>query len=161
MLSRLNNIPHLIFESQAEQAVNFYISVFKNAQILHTTFFGKHEPGPEGGISSITFELAGRKLRAINSGSVFNFSQGLSLHVYCDSQQEIDELWNKLSENGEVQEGGWVKDKYGISWQISASEIDNMVNDPDPERSKRVVDAILGMKKLDIELLKEVYDGAA
>lgn len=152
-------IPHLAFNNEAEEAVSFYLSIFKGSRILNTTYYGKGEHGPEGSVRTITFELLGEKFWAVNGGPDFEFSEGLSLYVSCDSQEELDDMWNKLTEGGEIQECGWLRDKFGVPWQISATEIDEMVNDPDPEKSKRAVDAIMMMEKLDIEEIRKAFEG--
>jgi predicted 3-demethylubiquinone-9 3-methyltransferase (glyoxalase superfamily) len=149
----------LTFNDRAEEAVNFYTSVFKNSKILSTSRYGDLGPGPKGSLMTATFQLAGQEFMALNGGPSFKFAQGISLFVNCETQAEIDELWEKLSEGGEKVACGWLTDKFGVSWQIVPSVLGRLLNDKDPERSKRVMQAMLQMKKLDIQKLKQAYEG--
>jgi predicted 3-demethylubiquinone-9 3-methyltransferase (glyoxalase superfamily) len=151
--------PHLCFNDQAEEAVQFYVSIFKNSAILNRTYYdGKGGP-LAGNVRTIRFHLGGQELIAVNGGPSFTFSDGISLYVNCETQEEIDELWEKLSEGGLKEQCGWVRDKYGVYWQINPAIAWEMVNDPDPEKAGRVMDAIDGMVKIDIETLKRAYAG--
>lgn len=143
----------LMFNDQAEEAIKFYTSVFKNSKILSTMDLGHNG---EVRVAGGTFELEGQQFMAMNGGPYFRFSEGMSLFINCDTQEEIDELWNKLSEGGEKQQCGWVKDKFGVSWQIVPTALGKMISDP--VRSKNVMDAVLKMTKLEIDKLQEAYD---
>jgi len=149
----------LMFNDQADEAVNRYVSVFKNSKIVNATRYGDDGPGPKGTIMSASFELEGQEFMAFNGGPHFSFAEGISLFVHCETQEEVDELWEKLSEGGEKQPCGWVKDKFGVSWQVIPNALIEMMNDPDPEKSNRVVQAMLQMSKIDIEGLKRAYEG--
>lgn len=148
--------PFLWFDNQAEEAMNFYASVFKNSKI------GDIQRGPDGKVMSVTFELEGQKFMALNAGPQFKFNEAISFFVNCQSQAEVDELWEKLTaDGGEESMCGWLKDKYGLSWQIIPSTLGEMLNDPDPEKSQRVMQAMLQMRKIDVEGLKQAYEGQA
>ena len=151
--------PFLWFDGKAEDAMNFYIQIFKNSKILSTTLYGEDGPGPKGTVMSGIFYLDGQEFMALNGGPQFTFSPAISLFVSCETQEELDNFWEKLSEGGEKQICGWLKDKFGVSWQIIPSILGVMLNDPDPVKSKRVMKAMLQMKKIDIELLKQAYEG--
>lgn len=150
--------PFLWFNDQAEEAVNFYVSIFKNSKIVNMTRFGEAGPGPKGAVMSATFQLEGQQFIALNGGPMFTFTPAISLFVNCESQQEVDLLWEKLSEGGKKERCGWLKDKYGLSWQIIPTALGEMMNDKDPEKSKRVMQAMMQMDKLDIKTLKEAYN---
>jgi predicted 3-demethylubiquinone-9 3-methyltransferase (glyoxalase superfamily) len=149
--------PCLWFNGNAEEAVGFYTSVFKNSNILNVIRYGKAGPGPEGAVMTIAFRLEGQVFLAINGGPRFTFTPALSLVVSCETQKELDALWRKLSAGGRKIECGWLQDKFGLTWQITPSVIPTMMKDKDPERRERVMKAILGMKKLDIKTLKRAY----
>ncbi|WP_269849482.1 VOC family protein [Methanosarcina horonobensis] len=151
--------PFLWFDSQAEEAVNFYTSVFKNSKILSTTRYGEAEPGLKGGVMSMTFQLEGQEFIALNGGPEFTFSPAISFFVNCETQEEVDELWEKLSEDGEKQGPAWIKDRYGVSWQIVPTVLGELLSDPDPEKSRRVMEAMLQMDKIDIKKLKQAHKG--
>ncbi|MFC0525598.1 VOC family protein [Pontibacillus salicampi] len=151
--------PHLTFNDEAEEAVDFYVSIFKNSKVLNITRYGEGEPGTAGAVRTVRFQLDGQELIAVNGGPSFHFSAGISLYVRCETQEEIDELWEKLSEKGEKESCGWLKDKYGVYWQITPVIAWEMVNDPDREKSQRVVKATYNMSKLDTETLKKAYEG--
>ena len=150
--------PFLWFDGNAEEAMNFYVSIFKNSKVLRVTRYGEAEPGPKGTVMSATFQLDGQEFFALNGGPQFTFSPAISFFVNCETQQEVDELWEKLSEGGEKQRCGWLKDKYGLSWQIVPSVLGKMLQDKDAEKAKRVMKAMLQMDKIDIEGLKQAYD---
>lgn len=146
--------PFLWFDNQAEEAMNFYVSVFKNSKVLVVT------PGPNGIAQSVTFELEGQEFMALNAGPQFKFNEAISFFVDCKTQEEVDELWEKLTANGgEESMCGWLKDKYGLSWQIIPSALGQMLNDPDPVKAQRVIQAMLQMRKIDIAGLKQAYEG--
>jgi predicted 3-demethylubiquinone-9 3-methyltransferase (glyoxalase superfamily) len=150
--------PFLWFDNNAEEAINFYISVFKNSKILSDIRSGESGPGQNGRIMSRTFMLDGQEFIALNGGPQFTFSPAISLFVSCETQQEIDELWEKLSEGGEKQRCGWLKDKFGVSWQIVPPILGQMLQDKDANRSNNVMKAMLQMDKLDISALKQAYE---
>ncbi len=152
-------IPFLWFDNQAEEAANFYTSIFKNSKIVSINHYGEAGPQPKGTVMSVTFELEGQEFYALNGGPVFTFSPAISFFVNCETQEEVDELWEKLSAGGEKQGPGWIKDKYGLSWQVVPTVLGEMLNDPDPEKSQRVMQAMMQMNKIDIEKLKQAYEG--
>jgi len=149
--------PFLWFDNKAEEAVNFYTSIFRNSKIVNITHYGEVGPGPKGSVMIVVFQLNGQEFIALNGGPAFKFNEAISLVVNCETQGEIDELWEKLSEGGEKVECGWLKDKYGVSWQIVPIVLREMLEDGDAERSQRVMKALLQMKKIDIEGLKKAY----
>ena len=154
--------PCLWFDSQAEEAARFYVSIFKNSKIGNMTRYG--EAGaevsgrPKGSVMTVTFEIEGQEFVALNGGPHFTFSEAISLMVKCETQKEMDEMWEKLSQGGETGQCGWLKDKYGLSWQIVSLEWDEMLRDKDVKKSERVMKAILQMTKPDIKTLKQVYE---
>jgi predicted 3-demethylubiquinone-9 3-methyltransferase (glyoxalase superfamily) len=156
--------PCLWFDDNAEEAVNFYVSLFKNSKINNIARYG--EAGaqasgrPRGSVMIITFALDGQEFMALNGGPHFKFTPAISLMVNCKTQAEIDEYWNKLSEGGATQPCGWLTDKYGVSWQIVPSALGEMMQDREPEKSESVMKAILEMEKIDIETLKRAYNAA-
>jgi predicted 3-demethylubiquinone-9 3-methyltransferase (glyoxalase superfamily) len=154
-------IPCLWFDDKAEEAVNFYASVFNRSKIKDVTRYGeagaKVAGRPKGTVMTVTFELEGQEFMALNGGPVFKFSPAISLMVHCETQEELDELWEKLSSGGEKGQCGWLTDKYGVSWQIVPAVLGEMLQDKDAERSERVMGALLQMNKLDIETLKRAY----
>jgi predicted 3-demethylubiquinone-9 3-methyltransferase (glyoxalase superfamily) len=151
--------PFLWYDNNAEEAVNHYISIFKNSQITDIARYGDAGPGPKGSVMTIAFQLEGQDFIALNGGPMFKFNEAISLSVDCKTQQEVDELWEKLSAGGEQSQCGWLKDKYGLSWQIVPSVLIEMLRDPDPAKSKRVMEAMLQMRKIDIEALRRAYRG--
>jgi predicted 3-demethylubiquinone-9 3-methyltransferase (glyoxalase superfamily) len=150
--------PFLWFDSHAEEAVNFYTSIFKNSKIGHISRYGDAGPGPKGSVMTVQFELEGQPFIALNGGPQFKFTEAISFSVACETQKEVDEFWEKLSAGGEPGPCGWLKDKYGLSWQINPTILGKMLSDPDPQKSKRVMEAMLKMKKIDIARLKQAYD---
>jgi len=151
--------PFLWFDNNAEEAMNFYISIFKNSKVGRVTRYGDAGPGPKGTVMSATFELDGQEFFALNGGPQFQFTPAISLFVNCETQQEVDELWEKLSAGGKKEQCGWLKDKYGLSWQIIPKALGRMLGDRDPEKSKRVMQAMLQMSKIEVEALKKAYEG--
>ena len=149
--------PSLWFDKQAEEAVNFYMSIFKNSKITSITRYGEAGPGPKGSVMVVMFELEGQPFMALNGGPYYTFSPAISFLVDCKTQEEVDELWEKLSQNGEVVQCGWLKDKYGISWQIVPTILGKLLNDADPLKSQKVMKAMLQMKKINIEGLQKAY----
>ena len=150
--------PYLWFDNQAEEAANFYVSIFNNSKILNISRYGEAGPGPAGTVLTVSFELEGQQFTALNGGPAFKFTEAISFFVDCKSQEEVDELWEKLTEGGEEQPCGWLKDKFGLSWQIVPTVLIEMLNDPDPEKSKRVTEAMLQMKQIDIPTLEQAYE---
>jgi predicted 3-demethylubiquinone-9 3-methyltransferase (glyoxalase superfamily) len=150
--------PFLWFDTQAEEAANFYVSVFNNSKLVNITRYGEAGPGPKGSVMTVVFELDGQEFIALNGGPQFTFTEAISFSVDCKTQEELDEFWEKLSEGGEEGPCGWLKDKYGLSWQINPTILGEMLNDPDPEKSKRVMEAMLTMNKIDIAGLKRAYE---
>lgn len=147
----------LWFDGNAEDAVNHYVSIFKNSKILSVSRYGDAGPRPKGTVMVVAFELEGQEFLALNGGPQFKFTEAVSLLVDCDTQKEVDELWSKLSAGGKEQPCGWLKDKFGLSWQIVPSTLGKLMEDKDPEKSKRVMEAMLQMKKLDIARLERAY----
>jgi predicted 3-demethylubiquinone-9 3-methyltransferase (glyoxalase superfamily) len=150
--------PFLWFDDKAEEAANFYVSIFKNSKLVSVNRYGEAGPGTKGTVMSVTFELDGQEFFALNGGPLFNFTPAVSFFVNCETQTEVDELWEKLSEGGEKQRCGWLRDKYGLSWQIIPSVLGQMLQDSDVERSRKVMQAMLQMNKLDIEGLRRAYE---
>jgi predicted 3-demethylubiquinone-9 3-methyltransferase (glyoxalase superfamily) len=157
--TRLQKItPFLWFDDNAEEAANLYTSIFKNSKIESVTRYGEAGPGPKGTVMTVAFQLEGQAFVALNGGSHFTFSPAISFVVNCETQQEVDELWEKLTEGGEEVECGWLKDRYGVSWQIVPRVLIEMMQDKDPEKAQRVTKAMLQMKKIDIKTLQEAYE---
>jgi predicted 3-demethylubiquinone-9 3-methyltransferase (glyoxalase superfamily) len=150
--------PFLWFDTQAEAAAKFYVSIFKNSRIVDIARYGEAGPGPQGSVMTVRFELEGQEFIGLNGGPQFKFTEAVSFSVNCKTQEEVDEFWEKLSEGGEQGPCGWLKDKYGLSWQVNPTVLSQMLNDPDPEKSKRVMEATLRMKRIDIEGLQKAYD---
>jgi predicted 3-demethylubiquinone-9 3-methyltransferase (glyoxalase superfamily) len=151
--------PFLWFDGNAEEAMNFYTSIFKNARIERLMRYGKAGPGAPGTVMSGIFQLEGQEFMALNGGPQFTFSPAISMFVHCDSQQEVDELWEKLSAGGEKNRCGWLRDKYGVSWQVIPTALGELLQDPDAEKSGRVMQAMLQMDKIDIGTLRQAYAG--
>jgi len=149
--------PFLWFDHQAEEAARFYTSVFKNSRIGAVTRYGEAGPGPKGSVMTVAFELDGQTFTALNGGPLFKFTEAVSFVVNCETQQEVDEMWEKLLAGGKEVECGWVKDKYGLAWQIVPTVLMEMLQDRDAERKERVMQAMLKMKKLDIAGLEAAY----
>jgi predicted 3-demethylubiquinone-9 3-methyltransferase (glyoxalase superfamily) len=152
--------PFLWFDGEAEEAANLYTSIFRNSKIISVSRYGQAGPGPKGTVMSVTFQLDGQDFMALNGGPEFTFSPAVSFFVSCESQQEIDELWEKLGAGGQPQQCGWLKDKFGLSWQIVPALLGEMLQDKDRAKSTRVMKAMLQMIKLDIGGLKRAYEQA-
>ncbi len=150
--------PFLWFDTQAEEAVKLYTSLFNNSRITGMTRYEQEGPGPKGTVMTVAFELEGQEFVALNGGPIYKFTEAISFVVNCETQEEIDRLWDKLSEGGEVQQCGWLKDKYGLSWQIVPTVLGRLLQDKDPEKSRRVMQAMLQMIKLDIKALQSAHD---
>ena len=153
--------PWLWFDTQAEEAATFYTSIFRNSRILHVTRYGAAGPGPEGSVMTVSFELDGQEFAALNGGPEFRFNEAISFQGSCETQDEVDEFWSRLSEGGEEGPCGWLKDRYGVSWQIIPTRLPELLGDPDPERSQRAMRAMLGMKKIDIAALEQAAAAGA
>ena len=149
----------LWFDNQAEEAVNFYVSIFKNSQVGDIARYGDTGPGPKGQVMTAEFQIEGQQFTALNGGPQFKFTEAISLVVNCETQEEVDELWEKLSEGGEKVKCGWLKDKFGLSWQIVPTILKDLLKDKDVEKTNRVMQALLKMTKLDIAQLKAAYEG--
>jgi predicted 3-demethylubiquinone-9 3-methyltransferase (glyoxalase superfamily) len=150
--------PFLWFDGKAEEAMNFYVSIFKNSKTGSITRYGEAGPGAKGTVMSATFQLDGQEFFALNGGPQFTFSPAISFFVDCKTQQEVDELWAKLSAGGKTQQCGWLQDKYGLSWQIIPTALGEMLRDPDPLKSQRAMKAMMQMTKIDIAGLKQAYE---
>jgi predicted 3-demethylubiquinone-9 3-methyltransferase (glyoxalase superfamily) len=152
--------PFLWFDGKAEEAVKFYTSIFRNSKIGKISRYGDEGPGPKGTVMVVTFQLEGQDFMALNGGPQFTFTPAISFLVNCETQKEVDELWEKLSAGGgETNQCGWLKDKYGVSWQIVPTVLGELMNDPDPVKAQRVMKAMLQMDKIDIEGLKRAHRG--
>jgi predicted 3-demethylubiquinone-9 3-methyltransferase (glyoxalase superfamily) len=150
--------PFLWFDGRAEEAMHFYVSIFKNSKAGSITRYGDAGPGPKGTVMVVTFQLDGQEFIALNGGPQFTFSPAISFVVNCETQEEVDAFWEKLSEGGEKLQCGWLRDKYGLSWQIVPTVLGEMMQDKDAERSQRVMKAMLQMNKIDIGRLKQAYE---
>jgi predicted 3-demethylubiquinone-9 3-methyltransferase (glyoxalase superfamily) len=150
--------PFLWFDDQAEEAANYYVSTFKNSAILGVSRYGEGAPRPAGSAMSVTFVLDGLELQALNGGPTFNFTEAISLFVTAETQDEIDDLWEKLTSGGEPGQCGWLKDKWGLSWQIVPPILNEFLGNPDANKSSRVMQAMMGMGKIDIAGLRAAYD---
>lgn len=150
----------LWFDTEGEEAATFYTSVFANSRVLDIARYGDAGPRPAGTVMTVSFELDGNQFVALNGGPDFRFNEAISFQVSCETQDEVDHFWTKLSDGGEEGPCGWLKDKYGVSWQIVPSILPKLLGDADPKRSQQAMAAMLGMKKLDIAELKRAADGA-
>jgi predicted 3-demethylubiquinone-9 3-methyltransferase (glyoxalase superfamily) len=150
--------PFLWFDGNAEEAMNFYVSIFKNSKVGRVSRYGDAGPGPKGSVMSATFQLEGQEFYALNGGPMYKFSPAISFFVDCKTQEEVDTLFDKLSAGGEKEPCGWLRDKYGISWQIIPSALGKMLGDKDPKKANNVMQAMLQMKKIDIKKLEQAYD---
>ncbi|HXJ44860.1 MAG TPA: VOC family protein [Bryobacteraceae bacterium] len=160
MLTKLQTIsPFLWFDHQAEEAAKFYVSVFPNSSITTTTRYTAVGRGPEGSVMTVAFELDGQQFTALNGGPVFKLTEAISFVVNCNTQQEVDTYWEKLSKGGEPSQCGWLKDQFGLSWQIVPIALIEMIQDRDNDRATRVFKAMMQMKKLDLATLKNAYRG--
>lgn len=152
-------VTFLWFDQNAEEAMNHYVSIFKNAKVVNVTRWGDAGPGPKGSVLTVTFELDGQRFMGVNGGPMFKFSEAVSLMINCDSQEEIDYYWERLCEGGAESQCGWLKDKFGLSWQVVPRVLGEMMQDKDPRKTGRVMEAVLKMVKLDIGTLREAYEG--
>ncbi len=145
----------LWFDKEAEEAATYYTSIFNNSRILNVARYGDAGPGPRGSVMTVSFELDGQEFVALNGGPHFKFTEAISLVVNCETQKEVDELWSRLSAGGAESQCGWLKDKYGLSWQVVPTALNRLLQDPDPRKAKRVMEAMLQMKKIDIAGLEQ------
>jgi len=150
---------YLWFDNQAEEAAEVYTSLFPNSRIVNVQRYGDAGPGPKGTAMLVVFELAGQEFLALNGGPQFKFTEAVSLLVNCETQAEVDKLWKKLTEGGEEQACGWLKDRFGLSWQIIPTALPRLMGDPNPEKAGRVTQAMLQMRKIDIAALERAYAG--
>ena len=150
----------LWFDGQAEAAANHYTSIFENSQLGRVGRYTEAGPGPAGSVLAVAFELNGQKFVALNGGPQFTFNEAISFQIHCQDQDEVDYYWSKLSEGGEEVACGWLKDKYGVSWQVIPTVLIDMISDPDPEKAKRASEAMFTMKKIDIAAIRKAYAGA-
>src|SRR5262249_32663735 len=151
----------LWYNDKAEEAAKFYVSLFKKSQIKEIRRYGDTGPGPKGSVMTVTFELEGQDFIALNGGPHFSFTPAISLFVNCETQEEVDQLWEKLSAGGRKDRCGWLQDKYGLSWQIIPEALSTLMSDPDPAKAGRVMKAMLQMDKIDVGQLQEAYRAAA
>jgi len=152
--------PMLWFDNQAEEAAEFYVSVFKNSKILSKSYYQEGGPAPAGSLMICHFELEGKEFTALNAGPMFKFTEAISFVVACEDQAEIDELWSKLTADGGAdQPCGWLKDKYGLSWQLTPKTVIDMITDADTEKAKRAFQAVMGMMKIDIAAVRKAFEG--
>ena len=150
--------PFLWFDGKAEEAMNFYVSIFKNSKVVRVSRYGEAGPGPKGTVMSAIFQLDGQEFYALNGGPQFTFSPAISFFVNCETQQEVDELWEKLSAGGAKDRCGWLRDKYGLSWQVIPSILGKLLQDKDVQKANNVMKAMLQMDKIDIKRLQQAYD---
>ncbi len=150
--------PFLWFDGKAEEAARFYVSIFNDSKVLTVTRYGDAGPGPKGAAMTARFELEGQEFLALNGGPQFKFTEAISFLVNCETQDEVDELWEKLSQGGEKGRCGWLKDRFGVSWQVVPIALGKMLQDKDPGKSQRVMNAMLQMDKIDIKRLRQAYD---
>lgn len=161
MPSKQKIVTYLWFDDNAEEAMNFYVSIFKNSRILDVVRYGDVGPGPKGTVMNGVFQLEGQKFMALNGGPQFKFNEAISLFVTCETQEEVDDLWEKLTaDGGQPSRCGWLKDKFGLSWQIIPTALMELMGDRDPEKSKRVMEAMLKMSRIDIAELRRAHAGA-
>ena len=151
--------PFLWFDNNAEEAMNFYTSIFKNSKVLTVSRYGEAGPGPAGTVMTAEFELEGQEFVALNGGPRFQFTEAISFVVNCETQDEVDYFWESLSEGGQKSRCGWLKDKFGLWWQVVPTILAELMNDKDPEKSKRVMQSMLTMDKIEIEPLKRAHEG--
>ena len=159
MASKQKITTFLWFDNNAQEAMEFYTSVFKNSKIGNVSRYGEAGPGPKGTVMVGSFELEGQQFTALNGGPRFKFTEAISLVINCETQEEVDYFCEKLSAGGQLQQCGWLKDKFGLSWQVVPTVLDELMRDKDPQKSKRVMEAMLQMVKLDIPRLRAAYEG--
>lgn len=155
----LDIVPNLWFDTQAEEAAQFYCSVFPDSRIVGVTRYPEGAPGPTGEVMTVEFELSGKRFVGINGGPQFTFSEAVSFQISCEDQAEVDSFWQRLTDGGEESQCGWLKDRFGLSWQVVPVGMDEVLGDPDPARAQRAMQAMLGMRKLDLAALEAAADG--
>jgi len=153
-------IPNLWFDTEAEEAAGFYTSVFENSRIVNVAHYPEGGPGAAGTVMTVEWELDGQRFVGINGGPQFTFSEAVSFQITCETQDEVDYYWDQLSAGGEEGQCGWLKDRYGLSWQVVPAGMEEVFADPDPQRAQRAMQAMLGMRKLDVAALRSAADGA-
>lgn len=151
--------PCLWFDGKAEEAMKFYTSIFKNSKVGKISYYGDAGPGEKGSVMAVSFELDGQEFMGLNGGPNFSFTPAISFFVNCETQEEVDHYWDKLLQGGQAQQCGWLTDKFGVCWQIVPNALGEMMSDKDPEKSRRVMQAMLKMIKLDVATLKRAYEG--
>ena len=151
--------PFLWFDNNAEEAANFYVSIFKNSKVLSVSRYGDAGPGPKGTVMVAEFQIDGQKFVALNGGPRFKFTEAISFVINCETQQEVEYFWERLSDGGEKSRCGWVKDKFGLWWQVVPTVLGKLMSDSDPEKVKRVTEAMLQMERIDIEPLQRAFEG--
>jgi len=149
----------LWFDNNAEEATNFYVSLFKNARILNVARYGDAGPGPKNTVMTVNFEVNGQEFIALNGGPRFKFTEAISFVINCETQEEVDYYWSRLAEGGEESRCGWVRDRFGLWWQVVPTLLGKLMSDPNPEKAQRVMEAMLQMAKIDIEPLQRAYEG--
>jgi predicted 3-demethylubiquinone-9 3-methyltransferase (glyoxalase superfamily) len=154
-------VPNLWFDDQAEDAAKFYLTVFKNSSIRNVTHYTEAGPRPAGMVLAVEFELDGQRFVGINGGDQFKFDEAVSFQIDCESQDEIDYYWDRLTDGGEESQCGWLKDRFGLSWQVVPVGMEEILNDPDPERGRRAMQAMFGMRKIDVAALRAAADGVS
>jgi len=152
-------IPNLWFDTQAEEAAHFYLSVFDNSRVVNVTHYTEAGPRPAGTVMTVEFELDGQRFVGINGGPQFTFAEAVSFQITCETQEEVDYYWERLTDGGEESQCGWLKDRYGLSWQVVPTGMDEVFADPDPQRAQRAMQAMLGMRKIDVAALRRAADG--
>ena len=152
-------VPNLWFDDQAEQAAEFYVSVFKDSRIVNVARYTEAGPGTPGSVMTVEWELDGQRFVGINGGPQFHFDEAVSFQITCADQQEIDYYWERLTDGGEESQCGWLKDRFGLSWQVVPEGMAELIASPDPERPRRAIEALLGMRKLDVAALRAAADG--
>lgn len=151
--------PCLWFDTEGEEAAKFYVSIFENSRITDTSYYGEGGPRPAGTVLTVAFELDGKPFTALNGGPDYKFTEAISFQISCEGQKEVDFYWDRLSDGGEEGPCGWLKDRFGVSWQIVPAELPGLLGDPEPDRSARAMKAMLSMKKLDIDAIRKAADG--
>jgi predicted 3-demethylubiquinone-9 3-methyltransferase (glyoxalase superfamily) len=154
-------IPNLWFDVEAEEAANFYVSVFKNSRILNVTRYPEGAPGPAGSVMTVEFELDGHRFVGINGGPQFTFTEAVSFQIDCADQAEVDYFWDRLTEGGQEVQCGWLKDRFGLSWQVVPAGMEEVLSDADPERASRAMQAMMQMVKIDIDEMRRAADGVS
>ena len=152
-------VPNLWFDTQAEEAAQFYTSVFPNSRITSVSYYPEGGPGPAGSVLTVDFELDGQRYTALNGGPEFTFTEAVSLSIDCQTQEEVDAYWEKLTDGGQESRCGWLKDRFGLSWQVVPAGMEELMTDPDPERAARAMQAMMGMTKIDLAAMRAAADG--